>query len=100
MVENALFHAEHLKHELLIRVFCEQDGKQFRIHVSDNGCGGDAELLNRKLKMDKTEGVYGIGIRNVNKRIQMIAGEDYGIHYEQLGDGGLDAIITIPLRFE
>lgn len=97
LVENALFHASHEKNALVIRVSCEEMGGDFLIHVSDNGSGANAAQLNDMLRADQAGECYGIGIRNVNKRIQIMEGENYGIHYEQLENGGLDAIITIPL---
>ncbi len=97
LVENALFHASHEKSALEIRVYCEETDGKFLIHVSDNGSGANAELLNQRLNGNKEGECFGIGIRNVNKRIQIMEGECYGIHYEQLPSGGLDAIITLPM---
>ncbi len=97
-MENALFHASHEKQTLEIRVFCEERAGDFLIHGSDNGSGASAAQLNEMLRADQAGECYGIGIRNVNKRIQIMEGEGYGIRYEQLENGGLDAIITIPLE--
>ena len=96
LVENALFHAENQQHMLEIRVYCEVKEGQFLIHVCDNGSGADAEQLNERLRTDAAGEKYGIGIVNVNKRVQLMAGEEYGIHYALLPDGGLDAIIILP----
>ena len=97
LVENALFHAENAD-QLVIRVWCETDGDNFLIHVSDNGSGANAEQLNALLKTDPEAAgqKFGIGIRNVNKRIQLVAGEGYGIHYRLTETGGLDAVIRLP----
>ena len=98
LVENALFHAENAE-QLVIRVWCETDGDNFLIHVSDNGSGANAEQLNALLKTDPEAAgqKFGIGIRNVNKRIQLVAGESYGIHYRLTDEGGLDAVIRLPV---
>jgi len=99
LVENALFHAENAD-QLVIRVWCETSADALCIHVSDNGSGADAQQLNTMLKTDPDAAgeKFGIGIRNVNKRIQLLAGEGYGIRYQLLEDGGLDAVITLPMQ--
>ena len=99
LVENALFHAENSERTLEIRVWCEEQEENILIHVSDNGTTADAEQLNAMLneKMDVER--FGIGIRNVNRRIQLMAGEGYGIHYVKHEDNSLDAIITLPKNF-
>lgn len=97
LVENALFYAEN-EQLLEIRVYCEEVDGQFRIHVCDNGSNADAAQLNERLQTNPTGEKYGIGIVNVNKRIQLMAGDAYGLHYEQLPEGGLDAIITLPFE--
>ena len=98
LVENALFHAENQDHRLRIQVFCESDQSLFRIHVCDNGSGADADQLNAWLRDGNGGEKFGIGIRNVNKRIQLMSSEEYGIHYALLPDGGLDAMIVLPYK--
>ena len=41
---------------------------------------------------------HGIGIRNVYRRITLLFGGRGGLHYAQLPDGGLDAVVRIPLQ--
>ncbi|MGN1019895.1 MAG: sensor histidine kinase [Aristaeellaceae bacterium] len=98
LVENALFHAENQDHRLKIRVYCESDQDLFRIHVCDNGSGANAEQLNAWLRDGDGGEKFGIGIRNVNKRIQLMCSEEYGIRYSLLPDGGLDAMIVLPYK--
>lgn len=97
LVENALFYAEN-EQLVVIRVYCEERDGNFMIHVCDNGTGADVQQMNERLQVSPTGEKYGIGIGNVNKRIQLMAGEKYGLHYEQLPDGGLDAIIVLPFE--
>ena len=99
LVENSLFHAHCEEGSLEIRLYCEGIRRTLLIHVADNGVGGDAAALNRVLRCTEEADSYGIGIRNVNKRIKLLFGEESGLRYEQLPDGGLDAIITVPLEF-
>ncbi len=100
LVENAPFHAENSEQTLKIRVWCEEKNENILIHVCDNGLTADADRLNAMLdeKMDVER--FGIGIRNVNRRIRLMAGEGYGIRYAKREDSGLDAVITLPKTFE
>ncbi|MGN0778477.1 MAG: sensor histidine kinase [Aristaeellaceae bacterium] len=98
LVENALFHAESHEHRLNIHVWCENEHGLLRIHVCDNGSGADPEQLNAWLHSDDGGEKFGIGIRNVNKRIQLMSSEEYGIRYRLLPDGGLDAMIILPYK--
>lgn len=98
LVENALFHAENSEQMLEIRVWCEEKDGQILIHVCDNGTTADAEQLNRNLADQSATERFGIGIRNVNRRIHLMTGEEYGIHYERREEGGLDAVIRLPHR--
>ena len=97
LVENALFHAASQNGELRIRIFCEEKGNCLLIHVADNGSSGDAEKINGFLKEDDAAGGHGIGIRNVYRRVALLSGGRGGLRYAQLPDGGLDAIVSIPL---
>lgn len=96
LVENALFHAENSEQMLEIRVWCEEKDGQILIHVCDNGTTADTEQLNRMLADQTATERFGIGIRNVNRRIQLMSGGKCGIHYERSAEGGLDAVIRLP----
>lgn len=100
LVENALFHAWSPERELEIRLFCEEEDQKLRIHVMDNGTGGDAEMLNRMLEgaMIGEKNGHGIGICNVHERIRLLCGRESGLRYYALVQGGLDAVIQIPLK--
>ncbi len=100
LVENSLFHAVRTGGKLEIRLYCEEEGDLLHIHVTDNGSSANADELNRSLESSDTSERFGIGIRNVHKRIHLHMGENYGLRYENLPSGGLDAIVTIPLRFD
>ncbi len=100
LVENALFHAENSEQTLEIRVWCEEKNENILIHVCDNGLTADADRLNAMLDEKIDVERFGIGIRNVNRRIRLMAGEAYGIRYTKHEDSGLEAVITLPKIFE
>ena len=54
--------------------------------------------MNQWLREGSGDEQFGIGIRNVNKRIQLMSSAEYGIHYALLANGGLEAVITLPYK--
>ncbi|SET00003.1 two-component system, sensor histidine kinase YesM [Natronincola peptidivorans] len=105
--ENAIFHGVERKMGmgiLTLKVLATR--KRLIITISDNGVGIEEErvrTLNEKLrgasleymKEDKNKG--GIALLNVNNRIKLIFGDEYGIYvYSKVG-AGTDVEITIPL---
>ncbi len=104
--ENAIFHGLERKLGkgiLTLKVFATS--KRLIIVISDNGIGIEEERLkelNQKLrgasleylKEDRKKG--GIALLNVNNRIKLIFGDEYGIYvYSKIG-AGTDVEITIP----
>lgn len=77
------------------------------ITVSDNGIGMPEERvmeLNQKLNELKTEYIKddhenkgGIAMVNVNNRIRLLCGEEYGIYIYSIPRMGTDVEITLPL---
>lgn len=80
-VENAIIHGqphEDEDYEISVSGWCE--GKDFYIQISDEGVGISTERMEDYL----TNGVSndgGYGIYNVNQRIKLYYGEEYGIRY-------------------
>lgn len=108
IVENAVYHGIERKigeGHILIKI--KTTDKRLIITVSDDGPGMKAETLNelnRKLnsisfdyiRTDKeTKG--GIALVNVNRRIKLLFGEEYGICIYSTFHVGTDAEITLPV---
>ena len=84
--------------------------KDFFILVEDNGCGMDmteVSLLNQRLSQplseeNVTEGEEkaGIGIENVNRRIKMFCGEEYGLQISSNLGTGTQVEVSLPLYRE
>lgn len=98
LVENSLFHAGNQDGSLRIRLYCEEKDGCLLIHVTDNGSSGNADRINGFLTEKGDPDSHGIGVRNVYRRITLLFGSRGGLHYAQLPDGGLDAIVRIPLQ--
>ncbi|GGD96786.1 sensor histidine kinase [Paenibacillus nasutitermitis] len=101
IVENAVLHGferlEGREPALMIRVF-QQNGIVV-IHIEDNGVGMDKEIVatiltdNKKSSLSSSSS--GIGIRNVNKRLQLEYGVRYGVRIESKPDQGTVVEIQI-----
>ena len=59
--------------------------------VEDNGVGFE------KAKKQATMKMGGVGVKNVNKRIQFYYGEEYGVRVDQEYKTGARVIISLPL---
>lgn len=101
LVENAISHGFSQKEcigHIIIRA--ERKYEDLTISVCDDGEGADLEKIHRLLKEPSTVGqkgqVSGIGIRNVQERIQMYFGESYGLSANSLDDGGTCFNVRIP----
>ncbi len=107
ILENSIIHGTELKigaGNLYIRFACTQD--RLIICISDDGVGMDEETLaalNQKLgrgndsfgSPDEKKG--GIALVNVNNRIHLIFGDEYGMHVYSVQQRGTDVEITIPI---
>lgn len=116
LIENAMMHGlERVNRKGLITVQLILADQDLLITVSDNGAGMSQEQLdemNRKLEQDIPAGQAGgrhsgIGVANVNARIKLMFGRQYGIRYRSVLGSGTDAIIRMPqvndfsrIRFE
>lgn len=108
ILENSIIHGTELKvgtGNLYIHFECTQD--RLMIRISDDGVGMDEETLaklNRKLgkstdsfTSQDEERQGGIALANVNNRIHLIFGDEYGIHVYSVPQNGTDVEITIPI---
>ena len=98
VIENAIYHGLKYKESkgfLLVRGF-PKDGNAV-LQVIDDGVGMDEETLEHIYEKHKVNyRSNGVGIYNVQKRLQLYYGNEYGITYESEVGKGTTAIITIP----
>lgn len=79
---------------------CLQDN-DIIIGISDNGYGMDQEQLDRlkaELEISPVHHQHSIGIANVNQRIRLVFGENYGVRISSIKDEGTNIIMRIPAR--
>ena len=108
IVENSIYHGIERKigrGNLVIRICISNE--RLRIRISDDGMGMAEEklkLLNEKLRRLTLDDVQeengkkgGIALVNVNNRIKLLFGEEYGITFYSREGAGTDVMITLPL---
>ena len=94
-IENAINHAVCEREEplhIIIRLYSEEDRICFE--VEDDGAGIEEEKMERLLSGQPEAGY---GIYNVNERIQLAYGADYGVVIHSCVGKGTNVKITIPL---
>lgn len=107
LVENAITHGlEKLKSGGIVRVTIGTTEQKLIVWVEDNGVGMSQDqlrILNERLRTTavdipaKSTRGNGIAVQNVDARIRMIFGEEWGLHYRsQLGEG-TQVVATLPL---
>lgn len=105
LVENALYHGikyKRAKGKIVISGFLEQ-GEENRIclFVEDNGVGMEPEELERlqkEITKPCKETESGFGLANVNERIRMNFGMEYGITITSQKGEGTKVQVIIPAR--
>lgn len=102
LVENAINHGLRNKRgEKKVQIRVALQGEELLISVADNGVGMDASKMNESL--EKNEITYvekgsSIGLHNINARLKMLYGEQYGIHIESKIGEGTHVYMSLPRR--
>ena len=102
IIENAIYHGLKYKESkglLIVKGFMK-DGNAV-LQIIDDGVGMDEETLAHIYDRHKVNyHSNGVGVYNVQKRLKLYYGDDYGITYESEKGKGTTATITIPGRQE
>lgn len=99
LVENAVIHGlKKVKRRGKIRISGKHTENSIEISVKDNGEGADIQELNNYLdgKITSLVDSDGFGIKNVDQRIKLNYGENYGLSYRSNMEDGITAVIIIP----
>lgn len=97
IVENALYHGiEMMPDEGLITITAELQEGLIVIRISDNGLGMNQETLKTILSGGKSSGGSGVGVRNVNERIGLVYGREYGLTFESEIEEGTTVTVIFP----
>ena len=98
-IENAFFHAFSGLEKGTIDVFGKIKTDKLIFEIIDNGIGIEQAQVKDMLKTSKEKGRHftGIGIQNVNDRIQLLYGKTYGVVISSNVGQGTIVTITLPL---
>ncbi len=106
IIENSIYHGlEQKLGQGTVRIKVEGTKSRLIITVSDNGLGiseDKVKELNKKLRavsiddMQSDTSRGGIALTNVNSRIKLLFGDEYGLYIYSTLNEGTDVEITIP----
>lgn len=92
-VENAIYHGiKNLDTTGIISIYSQIIENKIELIIEDNGIGFEAAKKQALMKMG------GVGIKNVNKRIQYYYGNEYGAKIDSSFKTGARIIITLPYK--
>lgn len=97
-VENSLLHGVRQKSQLSIIIRAYKKDTVIHFEVEDNGIGMDEAQIQKVLSGENqsTRKYSGIGVKNVDERIKMHFGNNYGISFISKPDEYTIASIVIP----
>lgn len=99
LVENAIFHGfDQLSNDLTILIKGFLENKDITIIIQDNGVGMNTNRISEVLsgKYNSPFGSDSIGIINVDNRIKLTYGSEYGLRIESDPGNGVTARVLIP----
>lgn len=108
ILENSIIHGTETKLGVgHLSITLERTEKRLLIRVSDDGVGMDEDTLarlNQRLGRSILEvsggshkGKGGVALVNVDNRIQLLFGEEYGLHVYSVAGMGTDVEIVLPM---
>jgi two-component system sensor histidine kinase YesM len=98
LVENSILHGIREREDESGTIYIRAHQKELKliITVADNGIGMSEEKLQSLCNKPNNNGSY--GIRNINERIRLCYGEEYGLHFTSKPQKGTCVFIIIPFQ--
>lgn len=100
ILENAIVHGvEDKLEESIIEIHIYHEGEELFVIVEDDGVGMDQHAIEMILSDDaeSKQGHTSIGVKNVNRRIQMVFGKDYGMQVQSVLGAGTKITLRMKL---
>ncbi|WHH61123.1 sensor histidine kinase [Petroclostridium sp. X23] len=101
IVENAIFHGfESVEGNGIIQISTKIRNGNLIIEVTDNGSGIDDDTL-KSITEDANfkKKFSGIGVQNINERIKLYFGKNYGLCFSSELNEGTKVTLTLPVIF-
>ena len=98
-VENAIMYSIARAPDMVecrIRISAVTEGKDLVFCITDNGLGMTAEQVAHIFEENTCEVSHGYGAKNVNFRIKLCYGEEYGVSYESQVGKGTTVTVRLP----
>lgn len=100
LVENAIYHGLRCQDKPgTLRVSGTLEGEAIVLKVTDTGIGMDREQVKRVFLNDEGKGGH-FGLRNVDERIKLYFGEEFGVSIVSEEGQGTEVSVRIGLREE
>lgn len=99
-VENAILHGIGERAEIrqcFIAIKVQRQGDDILFMVRDDGPGMTEQQMQDAVAYNINQIKGGYGIKNINFRIKLCFGEEYGVRYESVIGEGTTAFILIPV---
>ena len=99
LVENSIYHGIKIKEGKKGGIFlnARRTGNVVLITLADTGTGMTQEQIDTmNQQLSEYDESFGYGVRNVNKRIQLLYGKEYGLYYLPNEYGGVTVETQIP----
>ncbi len=99
LVENSIYHGIKIKEGKRgeLKITARKKGGDTFIVLEDDGTGmTEEQIQNMNNSISEYDQDFGYGIRNVNKRIEILFGKEYGLNYSKNESGGVTVTIRLP----
>ncbi len=103
LVENSIYHGLKAKEGMKgsIHVTAKKTGEEVYILIEDTGTGMSEEAIEEmNSSITEYDDSFGYGVRNVNRRIQLLFGQKYGLRFQRNPVGGVTVEIHLPFEIE
>jgi two-component system sensor histidine kinase YesM len=109
LIENAVVHGVETVKNGTIQIKVYKEGNNVILQIINSGknmteedCERVEHILNGRYDQEASkDGVHeSMGVRNVNERIKLIYGEEYGLTIKPLGEGETASTIRLPLEYD
>lgn len=99
LIENSIYHGIKIKEgkQGNVSLCAVRKGNLVKIFIEDTGTGMTQEQIDEMNQcLSEYDEGFGYGVRNVNKRIELLYGQEYGLHYLSNEYGGVTVEIVLP----
>ena len=87
----------------MVHILLDRVEGELLVQVTDDGAGFDATSVlsaNSESEQEATAGTDSIGLRNVDRRLRMLFGDDHGLRIESQDGQGTRVVFRIPVEYK